>query len=82
MPSILSKTANANGYFTGFRPGDSRQISVRLEGQAIGASHYKAYVGGHIVWNGDDGYGFETKGDAEAAAIEWAEENPPDEEDA
>lgn len=78
MASILSERQDGHGYHYGFREGDHRQINVRLE---EGPDHpetywcgWVAYVGGERIPNE---YG--SKNAAEAAAIAWAEANPPTE---
>lgn len=78
--SILSSMPDGVGYFYGFRDGDHRQINVRREGEDETDPLWKAvlwfaYVGGERLSEGH-----ETKDQAEAAAIKWAEDNPPDQE--
>ena len=68
--SILSTREDGYGYFYGFREGDHRQINVRLE-----HGKWRAYVGGGPIFGN-----YESKDSAEAAAIAWAEANPPEKE--
>ena len=76
--SILSTREDGYGYFYGFREGDHRQINVRREGEdetdpLWKAVNWKAYVGGEVI----SGW-FDTKDQAESAAIKWAKDNPPE----
>ncbi len=67
--SVLSDMADGAGFFYGFLPGDHRQLNVRLEVRP-GRYCWIAYVGGVEV-----GDGFDTKAEAEAAAVAYARGN-------
>ena len=68
--SILSDRKDGAGFHYGFREGDNRQINVRLGPVDL---CWRAWVGGIRV-----GDVYEFKDSAEAAAIAWAEANPPE----
>lgn len=68
--SILSDRQDGAGYWYGFRDGDYRQINVCVEFHC-----FAAYVGGERIPGK-----YTSKDQAEAAAIKWAEDNPPDQE--
>lgn len=73
VSSILSKDPDGMGFHYGNLPGDTRQINVRYEGPKLPGARFGAwvaYAGGIKI----DLYG--TKGEAEAAAIEWLKEHP------
>ena len=72
--SILSTRPDGFGYYYAHREGDHRQINVREEG-TTDFSYWRAYVGGEEI-PGD----YDSKVSAEAAAIAWAEANPPEKE--
>lgn len=73
MPkSILSDRKDGAGYYYGRRDGDYRQINVRLGPVDL---CWRAWIGGIRV-----GDVYESKDQAEAAAIAWAEANPTEEE--
>jgi hypothetical protein len=71
MMSILSDRPDGVGYYYGFLEGDGRQINVRELHTIALEPKWHAYVGGELIpgrW--------ETKDEAEAAAIKWAKEHP------
>ena len=70
--SILSEREDGHGYFYGRMPDDHRQINVRRGPVDL---LWRAWVGGERVGDHETGV-WESKGDAEAAAIEWLKSNP------
>jgi hypothetical protein len=71
MMSILSGDPDGMGYYYGWLPGDNRQINVRKLHTIALNPKWHAYVGGVRVEGGWD-----SKEEAEAAAIKWAKEHP------
>jgi hypothetical protein len=69
--SILSEEPDHFGFFYGFVDDDHRQVNVRREGEAINEPHWKAYVGGDRIEGN-----WQSKAEAEAAAIAWLKANP------
>jgi hypothetical protein len=70
MGTILSREPDGFGYYYGFAPGDHRQINVRRGPVDL---LWRAFVGGVRVGDGETGV-WNTKEEAEAAALAWAEQ--------
>ncbi len=73
--SILSERPDGAGYHYGFAHPDHRQINVRRGPVDL---LWRAYVGGNRVGSVSDADGgaWETKTQAEAAAIAWMKAHP------
>ncbi len=69
--SILSKQPDGMGFYYGFHGSDPRQVNVRYGPEDL---LWRAYVGGVRVGDAETGV-FETKQEAEAAALKWMLEN-------
>lgn len=70
--SLLSERVDQMGWHYGSLPGDRRQLNVRFQKFATPEGvkeKWVSYVGSKCVG------GFETKEDAEAQAVKWAQEN-------
>ena len=71
--SLLSERVDQMGWHYGSLPGDRRQLNVRFQKFATPEGvkeKWVSYVGSKCVG------GFESKEDAEAQAVKWAQGNP------